>query len=160
MTYREARPGLRRGRVAAARELGNCGGHGRPRGIGVRGLPGEDAAVTSGRLGRTLDLASRGWWRLAGRRVDLDGDQRWLDAPVCGPGPGWGHLAQGRGRAARWRRARGRRGRRAAVVHVGPERRGVSRRRPGPGGPSLLRAHRMLADGGLGAVVSPIPARW
>jgi hypothetical protein len=29
---------------------------------------GEDAAVTSERLGRTLDLASRGWWRLAGRR--------------------------------------------------------------------------------------------
>ena len=52
-----------------------------------RGLPGEDAAVTSERLGRTLDLASRGWWRLVGRRVDLDGDHRWLDAPTCGPGP-------------------------------------------------------------------------
>lgn len=36
---------------------------------GFRGLPGEGAAVTSGRLGRTLDLASRRWWRLVGRRV-------------------------------------------------------------------------------------------
>ena len=32
-------------------------------------------------------MASRRWWRLVGRRVDLDGDHRWLDAPVCGPGP-------------------------------------------------------------------------
>jgi len=32
-------------------------------------------------------MASRRWWRLAGRRVDLDGDHRWLDAPMCGPGP-------------------------------------------------------------------------
>jgi len=45
------------------------------------------AAVTSERLGRALDLASRGWWRLAGLRVDLDGDHQWLDAPTCGPGP-------------------------------------------------------------------------
>jgi hypothetical protein len=43
--------------------------------------------VTDRRLGRTLDLASRAWWRLVGRRVDLDGDHRWLDAPTCGPGP-------------------------------------------------------------------------
>ena len=43
--------------------------------------------MTSERLGRTLDLASRGWWRLVGRRVDLDGGHRWLDAPTCGPGP-------------------------------------------------------------------------
>jgi hypothetical protein len=48
---------------------------------GIRGLPGEDAAVTSERLGRALDLASRGWWRLVGRRVDLDGDHRWLETP-------------------------------------------------------------------------------
>jgi hypothetical protein len=32
-------------------------------------------------------MASRRWWRLVGRRVDLDGDHRWLDAPMCGPGP-------------------------------------------------------------------------
>ena len=32
-------------------------------------------------------MASRRWWRLAGHRVDLDGDHRWLDAPMCGPGP-------------------------------------------------------------------------
>src|ERR1051326_4562841 len=88
MTYREAGPELRRGRVAAARELGNCDGHGRSRGSGVSGDCREGvAAVTSERLGRALDLASRGWWRLAGRRVDLDGGHRWLDAPVCGPGP-------------------------------------------------------------------------
>jgi hypothetical protein len=43
--------------------------------------------LTDGKLGRTLDLASRSWWRLVGRRVDLDGDHRWLDAPMCGPGP-------------------------------------------------------------------------
>ena len=43
--------------------------------------------MTGRRLGRTLDLASRSWWRLVGRRVDLDGDHRWLDAPTCGPGP-------------------------------------------------------------------------
>ena len=43
--------------------------------------------MTSERLGRALDMASRRWWRLAGRRVDLDGDHRWLDAPMCGPGP-------------------------------------------------------------------------
>jgi len=45
------------------------------------------AAVTGGRLGRALDMASRRWWRLAGRRVDLGGGHRWLDAPVWGPGP-------------------------------------------------------------------------
>ena len=60
------------------------GGPGEP---GFRGLPGEDAAVSGERLGRALDMASRRWWRLAGRRVDLDGDHRWLDAPMCGPGP-------------------------------------------------------------------------
>jgi hypothetical protein len=43
--------------------------------------------VTDGRLGKVLDLGSRAWWRLVGRRVDLHGDQRWLDAPTCGPGP-------------------------------------------------------------------------
>lgn len=43
--------------------------------------------MTDGRLGRRLDLGSRAWWRLVGRRVDLDGDHRWLDAPTCGPGP-------------------------------------------------------------------------
>jgi hypothetical protein len=43
--------------------------------------------VTGERLGRALDMASRRWWRLVGRRVDLDGDHRWLDAPMCGPGP-------------------------------------------------------------------------
>jgi hypothetical protein len=87
MTYREARPGLRRGRVAAARKLGNCGGRGRSGESGFRGVPEGDAVVTSERLGRALDLASRGWWRLVGRRVDLDGGHRWLDAPTCGPGP-------------------------------------------------------------------------
>ncbi len=29
-----------------------------------------------------LDLASRSFWQVTGRRVDLDGDQQWLDAPV------------------------------------------------------------------------------
>jgi hypothetical protein len=29
-----------------------------------------------------LDLGSRKFWRLIGRRVDLDGRERWLDAPV------------------------------------------------------------------------------
>ena len=43
--------------------------------------------MTGERLGRALDRASRGWWRLAGRRVDLDGGHQWLDAPACGPGP-------------------------------------------------------------------------
>jgi hypothetical protein len=43
--------------------------------------------VTSAGLGRALDVGVRGWWRLVGRRVDLEGDQRWLDAPTCGPGP-------------------------------------------------------------------------
>jgi hypothetical protein len=42
--------------------------------------------VIDGRVGRALDLGSRAWWRLVGRRVDLDSDQRWLDAPTCGPG--------------------------------------------------------------------------
>lgn len=37
-------------------------------------------------IGRALDIGARGWWRLVGRRVDLDGDQRWLDGPTCGPG--------------------------------------------------------------------------
>src|SRR5215467_9666565 len=50
-------------------------------------IVGEDAAVTDGRLGRALDLGARAWWRLVGRRVDLDGDQRWLDAPTCASGP-------------------------------------------------------------------------
>ncbi|MEH0934654.1 hypothetical protein [Micromonospora psammae] len=43
--------------------------------------------MTGGRLGRALDLGSRAWWRLVGRRVDLDGRHQWLDAPTCGPGP-------------------------------------------------------------------------
>ncbi|MBO3751047.1 hypothetical protein J5X84_33665 [Streptosporangiaceae bacterium NEAU-GS5] len=43
--------------------------------------------MTRPRLGRALDLGSRAWWRLIGRRIDLDGDQRWLNAPTCGPGP-------------------------------------------------------------------------
>jgi hypothetical protein len=63
--------------------------------VAVMGGPGnrgsgacrERMLQTSERLGRTLDLASRGWWRLVGRRVNLDGDHRWLDAPTCGPGP-------------------------------------------------------------------------
>ncbi|SKB03921.1 hypothetical protein SAMN06295964_0381 [Aeromicrobium choanae] len=29
-----------------------------------------------------LDLASRSFWQLTGRRVDLDGSEQWLDAPV------------------------------------------------------------------------------
>ena len=28
------------------------------------------------------DLWSRRFWRLAGRPVDIDGDESWLDAPV------------------------------------------------------------------------------
>ncbi|WP_233512279.1 hypothetical protein [Micromonospora deserti] len=43
--------------------------------------------MTDGRLGRALDMGTRAWWCLVGRRVDLEGDQRWLDAPTCGPGP-------------------------------------------------------------------------
>jgi len=55
--------------------------------------------VSGERLGRALDVASRGWWRLAGRRVDLDGGRRWLDGPVCGPGPvGASWLGAGAGR--------------------------------------------------------------
>jgi hypothetical protein len=41
MTYREARSGPRRGRAAAARLPGNCGGHGRPRGTGGQGTAGR-----------------------------------------------------------------------------------------------------------------------
>ena len=39
----------------------------------------------------TLDLATRKFWRFAGRRVDLDGADRWLAAPVGvrGGGDGW-----------------------------------------------------------------------
>lgn len=37
-------------------------------------------------IGRVLDTGARSWWRLVGRRVDLEGDQQWLDAPTCGPG--------------------------------------------------------------------------
>jgi hypothetical protein len=33
-------------------------------------------------VGHVLDLGSRKFWRLAGRVVDLDGPERWLDAPV------------------------------------------------------------------------------
>lgn len=29
-----------------------------------------------------LDLASRSFWRVTGRRVDLDGAEQWLDAPI------------------------------------------------------------------------------
>jgi hypothetical protein len=36
---------------------------------------------------RALDLGTRAWWRLVGRRVDLDGAEQWLNAPTCGPGP-------------------------------------------------------------------------
>lgn len=43
--------------------------------------------MTNAAIGRALDAGTRGWWRLVGRRVDLDGDHRWLDAPTCGPGP-------------------------------------------------------------------------
>jgi hypothetical protein len=43
--------------------------------------------VSGRRPGSALDAGARAWWRLVGRRVDLDGDQRWLDAPTCGPGP-------------------------------------------------------------------------
>jgi hypothetical protein len=42
--------------------------------------------VSGRRLGRMLDVGARAWWRLVGRPVDLDGGQRWLDAPTCGPG--------------------------------------------------------------------------
>lgn len=50
-------------------------------------IVGQDVAMIGIRVGRVLDLGTRAWWRLVGRRVDLDGDQRWLDAPTCGPGP-------------------------------------------------------------------------
>lgn len=43
--------------------------------------------VRGRRLGRALDAGSRAWWRLVGRRVELAGEHRWLDAPTCGPGP-------------------------------------------------------------------------
>ncbi|KXK61312.1 hypothetical protein AWW66_14330 [Micromonospora rosaria] len=43
--------------------------------------------MTGRRLSRALDPATRAWWRLVGRPVDLDGEHRWLDAPMCGPGP-------------------------------------------------------------------------
>lgn len=33
-------------------------------------------------VSHVLDLASRSFWKVTGRRVDLDGDERWLDAPV------------------------------------------------------------------------------
>ncbi|MBK8076337.1 MAG: hypothetical protein IPK24_12400 [Kineosporiaceae bacterium] len=38
-------------------------------------------------IGTRLDGATRAWWRFVGRRVDLVGAERWLDAPRCGPGP-------------------------------------------------------------------------
>lgn len=37
--------------------------------------------------GRLLDRGTRAWWRLVGRPVDLTDEHRWLDAPLCGPGP-------------------------------------------------------------------------
>lgn len=38
-------------------------------------------------LGRSLDSATRAWWRLVGRPVDLHATEQWLLAPTCGPGP-------------------------------------------------------------------------
>jgi hypothetical protein len=43
--------------------------------------------VSGRHFGGALDAGARAWWRLVGRRVDLDGDHHWLDAPACGPGP-------------------------------------------------------------------------
>jgi hypothetical protein len=34
------------------------------------------------RVPHVLDLGSRKFWQLTGRRVDLEGRERWLDAPV------------------------------------------------------------------------------
>lgn len=42
--------------------------------------------MTGRQFGRALDVTSRAWWCLVGRRVDLDGDHRWLDAPTCDSG--------------------------------------------------------------------------
>lgn len=36
----------------------------------------------SRRVSHVLDLGSRKFWRLAGRAIDLEGRERWLDAPV------------------------------------------------------------------------------
>ena len=33
-------------------------------------------------MSHVLDLGSRKFWQLTGRRVDLEGRERWLDAPV------------------------------------------------------------------------------
>jgi hypothetical protein len=45
------------------------------------------AGVRNPDLGGVLDRGTRAWWRLVGQPVDLDGGDRWLNAPVCGPGP-------------------------------------------------------------------------
>jgi hypothetical protein len=47
----------------------------------------DDVVVIVEPAGRMVDLGTRAWWRLVGRRVDLAGAERWLDAPTCGPGP-------------------------------------------------------------------------
>jgi hypothetical protein len=51
------------------------------------GAGSDDVGMIVRPIGRTLDLGTRAWWRLVGRRVDLAGAEHWLDAPTCGPGP-------------------------------------------------------------------------
>lgn len=43
-------------------------------------------------VSHVLDLASRSLWQVTGRRIDLDGDEWWLDAPISSSariGPEW-----------------------------------------------------------------------
>lgn len=51
-----------------------------------------DPTNTVGPVLNSLDLATRKWWRLVGREVDLGGDEGWLQAPMASGsliGDGW-----------------------------------------------------------------------
>lgn len=103
-----------------------------------------------------LNQATRTFWRVTGRPVDLDGDEHWLSAPMHhGPAVGDVCLQPGPAVGDAWLEA-------AAAIIGGSVRHGdedaglladISRldarcsgSRPAPGGPRLLRAHRPLAD--------------
>ncbi len=47
----------------------------------------HDAGVRKPGFDSVLDRGTRAWWRLVGRPVELEAGDRWLRAPVSGPGP-------------------------------------------------------------------------